>query len=102
MGKLLANFFLFGSATAGIFGILLTIKIIKFGLDTVIHGVALHQVYGFSFHLLGAIWDSVTQVLLHWGNTKNNFKEKDKIQRQKPKKLPGNQDQEENFNIKNI
>ena len=59
----------FGSTSAGIIAIFLIAKIIKFGLDTIIHGIALHEIYGFSFHLIGAIWDSLTQLLLHWGNS---------------------------------
>ena len=67
MSKIWNKFLIFGSTSAGIFAIFLLIKIIKFGLDTVLHGIALHEIYGFSFHLLGAIWDSLTQLLLHWG-----------------------------------
>ncbi|XP_036138366.1 uncharacterized protein LOC105829195 isoform X1 [Monomorium pharaonis] len=59
------GFLTFGSATAGIFGIFLIIRIIKLIIDTAIHGYALHTVYGCSMHLLGAIWSSLTHLLLH-------------------------------------
>ncbi|KAL6430623.1 hypothetical protein ACFW04_006903 [Cataglyphis niger] len=49
------GFVTFGSATAGIFGILVVIRIIKIVVDTAIHGYALHTAYGWSLHLLGAI-----------------------------------------------
>jgi len=32
-----------------------------------VHGYVLHTVYGWSLYLLGAIWNSVTQLLLHLG-----------------------------------
>ena len=81
-GNFWAKFVIFGSTTAGVIGILVVAKLIKFALDTVIHGIALHEVYGFSFHLIGAIWDSVTQLLLHWGNTQGSH-QKGKIRQKK-------------------
>lgn len=59
------GFVTFGSATAGIFGIFIIIRLVKIIIDTVIHGYALHTVYGCSMHLLGAIWSSLTHLLLH-------------------------------------
>jgi len=59
------GFVTFGSATAGIFGILLVIRIVKLVVDTAIHGYALHTAYGCSMHLLGAVWSSVTHLLLY-------------------------------------
>ncbi|KMQ87930.1 hypothetical protein RF55_12661 [Lasius niger] len=58
------GFVTFGSATAGIFGIMVIIRIIKLVIDTAIHGCALRTVYGWSMHLLGAIWSSLTHLLL--------------------------------------
>lgn len=68
------GFVTFGSATAGIFGIFLIIRLIKIIIDTAIHGYALHTAYGCSMHLLGAIWSSLTHLLLHLahGPTKRN------------------------------
>lgn len=59
------GFMSFGSATAGIFGIFLVIRLIKIIIDTTIHGYALHTAYGCSMHLLGALWSSITHLLLH-------------------------------------
>jgi len=39
----------------------------KLIIDTLVHGYVLHTVYGWSLYLLGAIWNSVTQLLLHLG-----------------------------------
>lgn len=58
-------FTIFGNISAGMIGILLVGKAIKLIFDTVIHGYALHSVYGWSLFLIGAIWDSVTYLLLH-------------------------------------
>ena len=43
-------------------------RLIKLMVDTIIHGYAIYRLYGFSIHLLGAIWNSVTQLLLHLGH----------------------------------
>jgi len=63
--RLWKGFVTFGSATAGVFGIFIIIRVIKLVIDTAIHGYALHTVYGCSLHLLGAIWSSLTHLLLH-------------------------------------
>lgn len=41
------------------------IRIIKLAVDTIIHGYALHTVYGYSFHLLEVLWSSLANLLLH-------------------------------------
>jgi len=41
------------------------IRIVKLVVDTVIHGYALHTVYGCSLHLLGALWSSLANLVLH-------------------------------------
>ncbi|KYN28505.1 hypothetical protein ALC57_02076, partial [Trachymyrmex cornetzi] len=38
-------------------------------IDTIIHGYALHSMYGWSMHLVGAVWSSVTHLLLHFGRS---------------------------------
>lgn len=63
--RIWGGFVTFGSATAGVIGILMIIRLIKLIIDTVIHGYALHTVYGCSLHLLGALWSSITHLLLH-------------------------------------
>lgn len=59
------RFLIFGNISAGFIGIFLVIKAVKLILDTIVHGYALHTVYGWSIYLIGAIWDSVTHLLLH-------------------------------------
>lgn len=62
------GFITFGSASAGILAIFIIARLVKLVIDTLIHGYALHSVYGWSLHLLGAIWSSVTHLLLHLGS----------------------------------
>ncbi|KAM0730290.1 hypothetical protein ACS0PU_004167 [Formica fusca] len=59
------KFLIFGDISAGIMGNYLSVTIFKLILDTIVHGYALHTVYGWSIYLIGAIWDSLTQLLLH-------------------------------------
>ena len=56
-----------GTVSAGFIGVIIIIRGIKLIIDTVIHGYALYTVFGWSFHLIGAIWDFVTNLLLHLG-----------------------------------
>lgn len=49
--KLQGAFVTFGSASAGV------IAIIKFVADTLIHEYALHKIYRWNLHLVGALWD---------------------------------------------
>jgi len=65
--KFWGKFLIFGNISAGLLGIYLIVRIVKLLLDTLVHGYALHTVYGWSVYLLGAIWDSLTQLLLHLG-----------------------------------
>ncbi|XP_050456773.1 uncharacterized protein LOC126854258 [Cataglyphis hispanica] len=87
------GFVTFGSATAGIFGILVVIikiRIIKIIVDTAIHGYALHTAYGWSLHLLGAIWSSLTHLLLHLarGSINKDVDNKDDISPSAPEEPP--------------
>lgn len=75
--KLWGGFLIFGSATAGVIGIFVIIRIIKIIIDTAIHGYALHTVYGCGFQLLGALWSSVTHLLLHLAHAPPQRKGKD-------------------------
>ncbi|KYQ49730.1 hypothetical protein ALC60_11197 [Trachymyrmex zeteki] len=63
--RLCKGFITFGSASAGVMAIFLIINLIKLIVDTIIHGYALHSVYGWSLHLLGTIWSSVAHLLLY-------------------------------------
>lgn len=56
--RLWTDFVIFESTSAGILAIFIIIRIIKLVIDTLIHGYALHSVYGWSMHLLGAVWSS--------------------------------------------
>lgn len=62
----------FGTFSAGMFGCWVVFKLLKFILDTALHGYALHQVYGWSIHLLGSLWDSVTNTLIHLKNLRKS------------------------------
>lgn len=63
--KIWGKFSSFGNASAGVIGIYFCIRTIKLVIDTIIHGYAIHTIYGWSLHLLGAFWDSVTNLILH-------------------------------------
>lgn len=68
--KFWGKFLIFGNVSAGLIGIYLCARTMKLVLDTLVHGYALHTVYGWSIYLIGAIWDSLTQLLLHLGQKK--------------------------------
>jgi len=40
-----------------------------------LHSFALHTVYGWSIHLIGALWDSVTNLLFHLAQEASKNKE---------------------------
>ena len=65
--KIWSNFLAFGSASAGFIGIILICRLIKLLIDTVVHGYAIYSLYGFSVHLIGSVWNSITQLLIHLG-----------------------------------
>lgn len=66
--RMWGKFLTFGTASAAIIGFIMLARLIKLLVDTIIHGYAIYSIYGFSAHLLGAVWNSVTQLLLHLGN----------------------------------
>ncbi|XP_070517512.1 uncharacterized protein [Cardiocondyla obscurior] len=78
------GFMSFGSASAGILAIFLIIRFVKLCMDTIIHGYVLHTVYGWSLHLLGALWSSVTHLLLHLGGKPTREREPDIPKEDKP------------------
>lgn len=63
--RIWGKFSAFGNASAGIIGIYFCIRVTKLIIDTVIHGYAIHTIYGWSLHMIGAFWDSVTNLILH-------------------------------------
>ena len=60
----------FAITSACIIGLIIIIRGIKLIADTIIHGYALHRLFGWSLHLLGAFWDAVTNLLLHSGTNR--------------------------------
>ena len=68
MEENLGNILSLGNASAGLIGVYFCIRTFKLIIDTLIHGYALHTIYGWSIHLIGAFWDSVTNLLLHLAN----------------------------------
>ena len=66
-GRFWRIFTSFGTTSAGLIGLIIIIRGIKLIADTIIHGCALHRLFGWSFDLLGGFWDSVTNLLLHLG-----------------------------------
>ncbi|KAL7287236.1 hypothetical protein TKK_0018664 [Trichogramma kaykai] len=74
--SLYPGFIEFGAVCAGIAGCVVIIQLIKLVIDTVIHGVTLYSIYGWSFRLLGAFFGSITTMLIHIGrppaNNENN------------------------------
>lgn len=56
----------FGTASAGLIGLYIFARTIKYIIDTLLHGFALHSVFGWSLLILGAFWDSLSNFLLHF------------------------------------
>ena len=59
------KFMAFGTASAGIIAILMIFQIIKMIIEILINGFLLHKVYGWSIHLLAAIWSSLAHMLVY-------------------------------------
>ena len=66
--KIWGKFLTFGTVSAGFIAIMLIVQFIKLLIDTVIRGYTLHRIYGWSIHLVGAIFASITALLVHLGN----------------------------------
>lgn len=66
--KLWGAFVTFGSTSAGIIAIFIILRLIKYIANTLIHGYAFHKMYGWSLQLVGALWGSLTNFLLHFAN----------------------------------
>lgn len=60
-----------GSFGVTAFGVWIFVRGTKLIIDTLIHGYALHSIYGWSLCLIGAIWDSVTHLLIILKNKSN-------------------------------
>ncbi|KAL7296792.1 hypothetical protein TKK_0010194 [Trichogramma kaykai] len=70
--KVWNGFTSFGTASAGLKGLFMCIRMIKLIVDTTIHSYALYTIYGWSLHLLGALWDSVFHLLVHLGQQRRH------------------------------
>ncbi|EZA48616.1 hypothetical protein X777_13628 [Ooceraea biroi] len=70
--RLWRGFVTFGSASAGVLAIILVIRLAKLIVDSIIRGYALHSIYGWSIQLLGAIWSSITHLLLYIGTKRDS------------------------------
>ncbi|CAK9834649.1 Retrovirus-related Pol polyprotein from transposon 17.6 [Anthophora retusa] len=60
-----SKFISFGSFTAGIIGIYTLFKIIKLIINAILNGIALHAAYGWSIHLLGAVWSTLAHFCIY-------------------------------------
>ncbi|KYN35007.1 hypothetical protein ALC56_10665, partial [Trachymyrmex septentrionalis] len=65
IARLWQSFITFDSASAGIFAIFIIVRVAKLVIDTLIYDYALYAVYGWSIYLLGTLWSSVPNLLLH-------------------------------------
>ncbi|UHR49731.1 MAG: hypothetical protein [Hangzhou altica cyanea chuvirus 1] len=63
--KLWNGFSTFGTLSAGVIGLISIIQLIKWILDSILHFKALKDIYGWSFTLIAAVWDSLTMFLIH-------------------------------------
>ena len=68
--KMWSRFITFGTVSAGCIAIFTIIHLVKTIVDIIIQGYALHSVYGWSIHILGALWSSVSHLLLHLATPK--------------------------------
>lgn len=57
-------FSVFGTFMAGLMGLVFVFKVIKWFIDTILHVISLKRLYGVSFVLLAAIWDSLTLCMI--------------------------------------
>lgn len=54
-----------GNITSTFIGIYMIARILKFVIDTIMHGRILYDIYGFGWQLLASFWDSLTTFLSH-------------------------------------
>lgn len=62
--KIWGWFSFFGQLSAGAIGVYVCVRCVKFVVDLVIHGTILYDLYGWSFALIGSLWNSVTTFLI--------------------------------------
>ena len=59
---------LLGTVSAGCYAVIVIFQFSKAILNIIVHGYTLHSVYGWSIRLLGALFSSVTHLLIHLNN----------------------------------
>lgn len=64
-GKIWRKFMTFGTASAGIIAIFVIFQLVKLIIGMLINGYMLHQAYGWSILLLGALWSSLARLLIY-------------------------------------
>ncbi|OAD46956.1 hypothetical protein WN48_06373 [Eufriesea mexicana] len=62
--KIWDRFFQIGTITSGFLGIFLIIRIIKLIINIILEGITLHQGYGWSVHLMAAVWTTLTNYII--------------------------------------
>ncbi|KAK0156664.1 hypothetical protein PV328_012464 [Microctonus aethiopoides] len=85
-----------GTYGVTLMGIWMVVRFIKFSVDIIVHGYALHTIFGWSLWLLGAVWDSVTNLLIHLNRDRNQVKDMEKGLRKEDD--PNNESEEVNYN----
>ena len=68
----MSKFMWFGNASAGVVGIVMIFQLAKAVINIIIHEYTLHTVYGWSIRLLGALFGSITHLLVHLRANDNN------------------------------
>lgn len=54
-----------GNIASTVFGLYIIGRVLKFFIDTVVHGRILYDIYGISWRLVASCWDSLTNLLSH-------------------------------------
>lgn len=63
--KLLSWSTIFGQITSSMIGLWLICKMFKYIADSIVHGKILYDIYGFSWRLIAAFWDSLAVCMTH-------------------------------------
>ena len=65
------SFLTFGTISAGFIGTIFVFRLIKLFFDTIVHGISLYSVYGWSYRLTASFWDSLTGYLVLIGQNRS-------------------------------
>lgn len=60
-----------GSITSTAIGLYMIRRLVKFVVDTLMHGKILYDIYGFGWQLIASFWDTMTSFLTHRNNLRN-------------------------------